>query len=298
MRKAALDWVYKLAQQDERVVFIGSDLGYKVLDEFKNELPKQFLMEGIQEQNVIGMAAGLAMDGHIVYINTIAPFITRRCYEQVMLDVAMHNLPVRLIGSGGGVVYAPLGSTHLAFDDIALMRAIPNMSIVAPADADQMNRFMPQTLEWDGPMYIRLAKGYDPIVTPQDEHFQIGKPTIIQDGSDILLITTGITLKYALEAANKLQIAGRSVAILHYHTIKPFDSEIMLDFANKVDTVMVIEEHTKSGGLGEMIGCLLLENSISGIEFRCFALPDIYPDDYGSQNDIIEKYLLNDLNSI
>lgn len=293
MRKAALDWVYQLAQQDERVVFIGSDLGYKVLDEFKHELPKQFFMEGIAEQNVIGMAAGMAMDGHIVYINTIAPFITRRCYEQVMLDVAMHNLPIRLIASGGGVVYAPLGSTHLAFDDIALMRAIPNMSIVAPADADQMNRLMPQTLEWKGPMYIRLAKGYDPIVTPSDEDFKIGKPTVIQEGTDVLFVTTGITLKYAQETAQKLDNSGKSSTILHYHTLKPFAKNVLLDYANQVDIIVVIEEHMKSCGLGEMVGCLLLENNISGIKFKRFSLPDIYPDNYGSQNDIMNNYNIN-----
>ncbi len=291
MRKAALDWVYKLAKKDKRVVFIGSDLGYKILEDFKEELPDQFFMEGIAEQNVIGMAAGMAMDGHIVYINTIAPFITRRCYEQLMLDVAMQNLPIRFIGSGGGVVYAPLGSTHLAFDDIALMRAIPNMSIVAPADADEMNRLMPLTLEWSGPMYIRLAKGYDPIVTPPDEDLEIGRAVTIREGGNILFVTYGITLKLAQAAADEYTAqTGKEVTILHYPTLKPFDRTNLLDYAVKVDTIVVIEEHIKSGSLGEMIACTLMENACNHLKYIHIAFPDKYLDDYGSQNDILQKY--------
>ena len=122
-------------------------------------------MEGVSEQNLVGMAAGMAMEGAIVYLNTIATFLTRRCFEQVAVDLCMHNVNVRLIANGGGVVYAPLGPTHLAIEDIAIMRALPNMTILAPADADEMARLMPATVDHPGPMYIRVAKGHDPIVT-------------------------------------------------------------------------------------------------------------------------------------
>ena len=132
MRKTSLNCVYELAQQDERVLFVGSDLGSGVLDEMKQEFPERYFMEGISEQYIIGMAAGMAMEGFIPYVNTIATFLTRRCYEQVFIDICLHKLPVRLIGNGGGVVYAPLGPTHLATDDIAIMRSIPNMTVVAP----------------------------------------------------------------------------------------------------------------------------------------------------------------------
>src|SRR2546425_5843786 len=143
--------VYELAKKDERIVFIGSDLGIGTLDNFRKEMPNRFFMEGVSEANIVGMAAGLALEGRIVYVNTIATFITRRCFEQVVLDLGLHNANVRLIGSGGGVVYAPLGPTHLAIDDIAIMRAIPNMTIVAPCDANEMGRLMPLTLDSHGP---------------------------------------------------------------------------------------------------------------------------------------------------
>src|SRR5476649_2310279 len=145
MRQSALTAVYELAKRDPRVLFIGSDLGAGVLEKFKTEMPDRYFMEGVSEAAIIGMSAGLAMDGFIPYFNTIATFLTRRCYEQVAIDLCLHNLPVRLIANGGGMVYAPLGPTHMAIEDIAIMRALPNMSVVAVADAEEMKRFMVAT---------------------------------------------------------------------------------------------------------------------------------------------------------
>ena len=164
MRKTCLDMVYELAKRNPRVVFIGSDLGVGTLDQFREEMPERFFMEGVSEQNIIGMAAGLAMDGFIPYVNTIATFITRRCYEQVAVDLCMHDLPVRLIANGGGTVYAPLGPTHLAIEDIAIMRALPRMTVLAPCDADEMRRLMPQTTDLQGP---RAATRWCPATRPR-----------------------------------------------------------------------------------------------------------------------------------
>src|SRR5438270_9182896 len=146
MRENCLKSVFELAKTDERVVFIGSDLGVGVLSEFKKDIPSRFFMEGVAEQNLVGMAAGLAMEGHVVYLNTIATFLSRRCFEQVAVDLCLHNVNFRLLASGGGCVYAPLGPTHLAIEDIALMRALPNMTVVAPADAVAAVRLMRATL--------------------------------------------------------------------------------------------------------------------------------------------------------
>src|SRR5437870_3441848 len=157
MRPACVNMVFKLAQQDPRVAYIGSDLSPDLTERMKNEMPDRAFMEGVSEAHVIGMAAGMAMEGFIPYVNTIATFLTRRCYEQTALDLCLHNLPVRLIGNGGGLVYAPLGPTHEAIEDIAIMRALPHMTVVAPADASEMTRIVPLTLDWPGPIYIRLA---------------------------------------------------------------------------------------------------------------------------------------------
>lgn len=291
MRKTCLDMVYDLAKRDPRVVFIGSDLGVGTLDRFKAEMPERFFMEGVSEANVVGMAAGLALDGHVVFVNTIATFLTRRCFDQIVLDLCLHNVPVRLIGSGGGMVYAPLGPTHEAIEDIAILRAIPRMTIVVPADADEMRRLMPLTLDYPGPIYIRLGKGGDPIVTDDRMPFAIGKALPLREGSDALLVTTGITLKLALEAAVVLEREGIQAAVLHVPTIKPLDARTVLDYTNRVPVVLAVEEHSVIGGLGSAVAELIAEADFPAPKrFRRIGIPDVFPDQYGSQTSLMECY--------
>lgn len=283
--------VYELAKQDERIFFIGSDLGYGTLDQFKREMPQRFFMEGVSEANLIGMAAGMALEGNIVYTNTIATFITRRCFEQNALDLCLHNLPVRLIGNGGGLVYAPLGPTHLATEDIAIMRALPNMTILAPADAEEMRRIMPLTVDLPGPVYIRLAKGGDPIVTDLAKPLEIGKAVTMREGADTLLIATGVTLKLALGAAETLARKGIQTTVVHMPTVKPLDTETILAHAARCRAVVTIEEHTVIGGLGSAVGEVLLEADLDEPKkFRRIGLPDRFPEKYGSQDSLWQFY--------
>jgi len=290
MRKTCLDMVYELAKRDPRVVFIGSDLGAGTLNQFKAEMPERFFMEGVSEANVVGMAAGLAMEGKIVYVNTIATFLTRRCFEQVALDLCLHNVNVRLIGNGGGVVYAPLGPTHEAIEDIAIFRALPRMTILAVADAEEMRRMMPQTLDHRGPIYIRLAKGGDPIVT-RDVPFQIGKAYPMREGRDALIVSTGVMLKPALDAAETLAAGGLQAAVLHVPTIKPFDAAAFLELARPVRAIVTVEEHSIIGGLGGVVAETLAEADFpSPKRFRRIGLPDAFPDQYGSQASLLKRY--------
>ncbi len=294
MRETCLDQVYELAKADPRITFIGSDLGVGTLRKFKEEMPERFYMEGISEAHLVGMAAGLALEGGIVYANTISTFITRRCFEQVAVDVCLHNLNVRLIGNGGGLVYAPLGPTHLAIEDISILRALPNMTIVAVADAEEMKRLMPQTVDYAGPIYIRLGKGYDPIVTSDAVPFRIGKGLHMREGGDVLLVTTGITLKVAQEAAKALAPGGVECAILHMPTIKPFDLELLLDLAGRVRAVIAIEENTILGGLGSAVAEAIAEAGFSpGKKFRRIGIPDVFSDRYGSQANLMDYHGIN-----
>src|SRR5215470_10481420 len=234
MRKTCLDWVHKLAKEDSRVVFVGSDLSPGLLEEMRREMPERWFMEGIAEQNVVGMAAGMAMEGLIPYANTIATFFTRRAYEQIAVDCCLHNVPVRLISNGGGLVYAPLGPTHLAIEDIAIMRALPNMTVVAVCDAEEMKRFMDVSLDWPGPIYIRLAKGGDPVVSRPENGFVIGKAIPMRRSSDsrpVVLMTTGVMTTEALKAAGKLGSEGLDCTVIHFHTIKPLDESAVLEAA-------------------------------------------------------------------
>lgn len=291
MRKTALDCVHKLSKLDERVVFIGSDLGPGVLDKMKTEFPDRFFMEGVSEQYIVGMAAGLAMEGFIPYVNTIATFLTRRCYEQVAVDLCIHDLPVRLIANGGGGVYAPLGPTHLAIEDIAIMRALPNMAVVAPCDADEMNRLMMSTLEWPHPIYIRLGKGGDKVVSEEKNGFELGKSIKMRNGTDGMFITTGVMTQLALETADLLKKDGVDVGVLHVHTIKPFDHVGVIAAMKDVRAVVTVEEHIVNGGLGSAVleSCSELQPELLPKISR-IGIPDKFATEYGSQNSLLKHW--------
>ena len=292
MRQTALNHVHKLAQQDPRVVFVGSDLSPGLLAEMKAEFPDRWFMEGIAEQNVVGMAAGLAMEGFVPYVNTIATFFTRRAYEQVAIDLCLHNLPVRLIANGGGVVYAPLGPTHLAIEDIATMRALPNMTVVAVCDADEMTRLMDASLDWPGPIYIRLAKGGDPVVSRAENGFAIGKAIVMRQSREkrpVVLMTTGVMTTNALAAASILETRGVDASVVHFHTVKPIDEAALLAHAVDASMVVTVEEGIAAGGFGSAVLDLMVEQLGQAMpRVKRLALPDAFPHHYGTQNDLLQ----------
>ena len=289
MRNTCLNEVHRLAKKNKNILFIGSDLGAGTLESMKAEMPDRFIMEGVSEQHIIGMSAGLAMEGFIPYVNSIAPFLTRRCYEQVLVDLCLHDLPVRLIGNGGGVVYAPLGPTHLSIEDIAILRVIPNMTIVAPCDAQEMLRLMPKTVDWPHPLYIRLAKGGDKVVSRDDLDFEIGKAILMQSPKDGLFVTTGVMTQKAMDAAKQLSEEGIECGVLHMHTIKPLDHEALEELIPEVEAVVTVEEHFRTGGLGSAVleSCSdLMPEHVSKI--TRIGIPDQFPDKYGSQESLLE----------
>lgn len=291
MRKVCLDTIHSLAHRDPRVVFIGSDLGAGVMDEMKQSLPGRFFMEGIYEANVVGMAAGMAMDGFIPYVNTIATFLTRRAFEQVALDLCLHRLPVRLIGNGGGVVYAPLGPTHLAVDDFALMRVLPNMTVVAVSDANEMRRLMEASLDWPDPIYIRLAKGGDKVISREEDDFVIGKAIVRRraaTGGHVLFATTGVMTTHALAAAESLAALGIDSTVLHFHTVKPLDVDALLEHAKEACAVVTVEEHSLIGGFGSAILEALSDRLLNMPPVKRLGLSDEFASIYGSQNDVLE----------
>lgn len=296
MRKKAIDMVHVLAKQDPRVVFIGSDLSPGLLDAMKQEFPTRHYMEGITEQNVIGVAAGLAMDGYIPYVNTIATFLTRRCFEQVAVDLCLHNLPVRLIANGGGLVYAPLGPTHLAIEDLAIMRALPNMTVTAACDADEMERLMRASLDWKGPIYIRMAKGGDPVISKPEHGFTIGKAIYLRDYASskpakrLLIAACGVATTRALEAAKLLEANGIDVRVLHFHTIKPLDADALKAAAREADALITVEEHTLQGGFGSAVVECLVDADQCTLPVRRLGIPDIFSVHYGSQDALMQHY--------
>jgi transketolase len=294
MRQTCLNMVYDLAKRDERVVFVGSDLSPGLLADMKRDMPERWYMEGVTEQNLIGMSAGLAKEGYIPYSNTIATFITRRCYEQVAVDLCLHDLPVRLIANGGGLVYAPLGPTHLAIEDIAIMRALPNMTVTAVCDAKEMIRLMNATLDWPHPIYIRLAKGGDPVVSRDELGFAIGKAIPMRRARArhvAVLMSTGVMTTNSLAAAELLAKDGIDVSVVHFHTIKPLDAAAVLDFARNADLVVTVEEGIRIGGLGSAITDVIVEQlGVSAPAVRRLGIPDEFPHNYGQQDDLFDIY--------
>jgi transketolase len=296
MRKRCLDMVYTLAQRDERVVFIGSDLSPGLLSEMKKAYPERYYMEGVAEANIIGMAAGMAMEGLVPYVNTIATFITRRCYEQVALDLCLHDLPVRLIGNGGGYVYAPLGPTHQAIEDLAIMRALPNMTVTAVCDAEEMTRLMNASLDWPHPIYIRLAKGGDPIVSRPANGFAIGKAIEMSDDAGdaaALIVATGVATTAALEASKCLAADGVRCRVLHLHTIKPLDTQTIVAAARTAPLVVTVEEHSIVGGLGSAVLEALADTGEWMPPVRRLGIGDEFAHHYGNQQKLMDMWGIN-----
>jgi len=294
VRKRSLDMVYELAQRDDRVVFIGSDLSPGLLANMKKAYPDRWFMEGVAEANVIGMAAGMAMEGYVPYVNTIATFITRRCYEQVAVDLCLHDLPVRLIGNGGGYVYAPLGPTHEAIEDIAIMRALPNMTVTAVCDAEEMTRLMNATLDWPHPIYIRLAKGGDPVVSRPENGFALGKAIEMTNGAgaraDVLIVSTGVATTQALDAVKKLAQQGVPCRLLHIHTIKPLDADAIIEAARGARLIVTAEEHSVVGGLGSAVLETLADAGETIPRVKRLGIGDDFTHHYGSQKALMDMW--------
>ncbi|HXW23537.1 MAG TPA: transketolase C-terminal domain-containing protein [Xanthobacteraceae bacterium] len=296
MRKRSIDMVYELAKRDERVVFIGSDLSPGLLGEMKKAYPDRYYMEGIAEANIIGMAAGMAMEGFLPYVNTIATFITRRCYEQVAVDLCLHDLPVRLLGNGGGYVYAPLGPTHQAIEDIAIMRALPNMTVTAVCDAEEMTRLMTASLDWPHPIYIRLAKGGDPIVSREENGFAIGKAIDMSDDAgdaDALVVSTGVATGAALDARKRLADQGVRCRVLHVHTVKPLDAQAVVAAARGLRLIVTVEEHSVIGGLGGAVLEALADTGAPMPPVRRLGIRDEFATHYGNQQKLMDAWGIN-----
>jgi len=291
MRRVCLNKVHEMAQRDERVLYIGSDPGPGTLNPMKEEFPDRFYIEGIAEAHVIGMAAGMAIEGYVPYVNTISTFITRRCYEQIAVDLCMHNLPVRLIGNGGGFVYSPLGPTHQSIEDIAIMRVLPNMTVLCVSDAEEMRAMMDETLDWPGPIYIRLGKGGDPVVSSPDDNFRIGKAIVKRPTGDVLIATTGVMVKPCLDAADVLAESGISCGVVHLPTVKPLDVDGIATAAEGAKLVVTVEEHVLAGGLGSAILEALVDHPGTTLPtIKRLGVPDVFAKHYGSQDDQLAHY--------
>ena len=288
MRQTCLNTVLEIAKKDKRVVFIGSDLGPGVLDNFKKKYPKRFFMEGVAEQSIIGLAAGLALENFRPYVNTIATFITRRCFEQVVVDLCLHNLPVTLIGNGGGLVYAPLGPTHQAIEDISIMRTLPNLTIIAPCDAHEMKYLMRQSINLKGPLYVRIARGGENIISSGFKP-KIGKAIEFKKSNNCYFVTTGISSHIANKASAILSKRYNiNCGVMHFATVKPLDKNSLKGILKRVKKIITVEENVKAGGFGSSV--LEFASEIrTNSKIKLLGLEDKFINKYGTQDELLVK---------
>ncbi len=293
MRNTWLKTLYKISHKNSKTVFIGSDLGANVMNDFKKSFPNRFFMEGISEQHIIGLAAGLSMNGFLPYVNTIATFLTRRCFEQNMIDLCLHNLPVKLIGNGGGLVYGPLGPTHQAIEDFAIMNTMPNMTIVAVCDAHEMKNLIEQSVKMKGPLYVRLSRGGEKIISKKKK-FKLGKLVVYKKPEKITLLSTGTMAQECLKAADILKKQNINCGVIHFHTIKPFDMIGLSKQIKHVKNIITVEEHISTGGLGSIVLENLNKlNKLNKIKVDKICLPNAFNKFYGTHDELKEHYNLN-----
>lgn len=259
MRTAFIETLNELADSDPRVCLIVGDLGYSVIEEFAQKHPDQFVNAGVAEQNMIGLAVGMALSGKVVFTYSIGNFGTLRCLEQIRNDVCYHWANVKVVAVGGGLAYGNLGVTHHASEDVAILRALPNMTVVAPGDPMEARLATRAVVALDGPCYLRLGKAGEPVVHFKEPAFELGRAIELRSGSDLTLIASGGMLATADKIAAQLAEKGIGVRLLSMHTIKPLDREAVIRAATETRFVFTLEEHSVEGGLGGAVAEVLAE---------------------------------------
>ena len=258
MRTAFIKELCVLAEADDRIWLICGDLGYSVLEAFSDRFPKRYLNAGVAEQNMTGIAAGLALTGKIVFTYSIANFPVMRCLEQVRNDVCYHNLNVKIVSVGGGLAYGSHGYTHHGVEDLAVMSVLPNMTVIAPGDPIEARAATRAVITHPGPAYLRLGKAGEPVLHKPEIDFQIGRAIRMEDGDDLTLISTGGMLGETLNAAATLRSQGRSIRVLSMPTLMPFDAEAVCSASRETGGIITVEEHGP-GGLGTRTAEVLAE---------------------------------------
>lgn len=290
MRAACLPVMASLGERYPQVVAMGAD-GCAIFESFAQQFPERFVDVGIAEANLVGVAAGLAHAGKVVFVATIASFLLRRAYEQIRVDVCDPGLPVKFVGVGGGLSYGALGSTHHMVEDIALTRVLPHIAVFIPTDAYEVEYALYAALDWPGPVYIRLGTGSEPLIHEQGARFVPYEPELLRAGRDVMIFAMGYCVSQALLAAARLACVGYDVGVTNVHTMKPCDGAALLRIAEGCRAVLVVEEHCVLGGLGSMVAEVF--SRFGGCPVERMGLPDQYLP-VGSREELISAYGLDD----
>ncbi len=284
MRNAFADELTKLAAADPRVVLLSGDIGNRLFDKLKAAAPDRFFNCGVAEQNMTGVAAGLAMNGFRPVTYTITPFVTTRCLEQIRTDAAYHDVPVTVVSVGAGLAYAGLGPSHHACEDIAFLRAIPNMVVVCPGDAFEVRAALRAVMAQDKPAYIRMGKKGEPEVHADvPAGFALGKALPVARGEDVCILATGNILPEAVHAGDELSGDGLSTEVVSLHTVKPLDGDYLADAFARFRLVVTVEEHSLIGGAGAAVAEWAVDHRADARKLARIGTPDAFFKKSGEQ---------------
>ncbi|MGO8752966.1 MAG: transketolase family protein [Thermoguttaceae bacterium] len=294
MRTAFIRVLTEMAAKDPRVTLLVGDLGFGVVTDFASRFPRQFFNMGVAEQNMTGVAAGMALAGKIVFTYSIANFPTLRCLEQIRNDVCYHHANVVIVAVGGGLSYGAVGATHHATEDLAILRSLPELTVIAPGDPVEADAATRAAAAGIGPVYLRLGRAGEPTVHENGIRWSLGRAVRVRDGGDLTLISTGAMLKTVVGVADLLAERGFQARVLSMHTLKPLDTEAILDAARETGFVITIEEHSILGGLGGAVAEILCESDIREVAFRRIGLPSRFGKIVGDQDYLRKCYGLDE----
>jgi len=292
MRTAFIQSLTEAAAKDSRVMLVVGDLGFGVVTDFARRFPKQFLNVGVAEQNMAGVATGLALSGQVVFTYSIANFPILRCLEQIRNDICYHNANVISVSVGSGYCYGALGMTHHGTEDIAMMRSLPGMNVVSPGDPVEAKAATDSLAQGIGPAFLRLGRAGEPVVHETKIDWQLGKAIKVRHGCDVAVLATGSMLKRAVDAAEILKRKGIEAAVLSMHTIKPLDVEAVLEVIDTVPMVFTLEEHSIFGGLGGAVAEIIAEQGTGQVRFKRLGLPSVFTNHVGDQDYLLQQYRL------
>lgn len=293
MRDTFVKTLLEIAKKDKNVYIVTGDLGFGVLKPFWDELPNQIINAGIAEQNMTSVAAGLAMQGKTVYTYSIGNFPTLRCIEQIRNDCAYHNANVKIVCVGGGFVYGSLGMSHHATEDLAIMRALPDVTVMAPGDLVEAASATKAIYEKQGTCYLRLGRGGEKRIHQDIKDFQIGKAINIQKGKKVAIFSTGAIFDEVFDACENLKAQGVIPTVYTFPTVKPIDRAVIEECATTHETIITVEEHNLSGGFGSAVAEILAE--MGGVKAKLVrvALDDRYSSIVGSQKYLRKQYKID-----
>lgn len=285
MRNAFVQQLEQLAESDDRIVLLMGDIGNRMFDRFKAQYPDRFYNCGVAEANMMSVAAGMALCGLRPIVYTIVPFVTTRCLEQIRVDVCYHQAPVTIVGVGGGLSYAGLGTTHHSCEDIAFLRVLPHMKVVCPGDSYEVRAALTRALAQDLPVYLRLGKKGEPTVHADMPDLEIGRGITLREGNEIAILSTGNLLPTAVKVAERLEEEGRSVRLVSHHTVKPLDQSLLAECFSDLRLVVTLEEHSLLGGLGGSVAEWLADQGRQNARLLRIGTPDAFLHRVANQAD-------------